>query len=190
MKNKLLQLTGVILLLVLFWSLAVQSSESDSLPITVPMLARLRPHPPKLTYSVFRTAPILVAETFGRTNTCADADPDLVNDTANAALTVGLDPQILAATVAVESGCNPYAVSSKGAIGLTQVVPKVWAGSFDFSGGDNLLNQKTNLRVGATILSGLVRDYGVSEAVTRYQGTGIGADPNYTFKILTLARRQ
>jgi len=57
---------------------------------------RLLPHPPEaaLTFSIWRTAPIQVALVFGRASwtACSDADPELVEITAEAAIRAGLDP--------------------------------------------------------------------------------------------------
>lgn len=98
--------------------------------------ARFAPRPPaeKLTYSIWWTAPIIVAETFGRASwtACADADPELVQLTAAAAIHASLDPSIAAATVAVESSCNVLALSGK-AVGLMQIKPDAWKDKYDFS---------------------------------------------------------
>lgn len=188
---KLLKFVGCLVLLVLFLAVGLSgSSQSDSLN-ELDKLPRLtfRPTVPKLEYSIYRTAPVLVAGVFGRSTGCVDADFELITDVAHAAIEVSLDPRILAATVAVESACNQYAISSKGAVGLGQVVPRVWRSEFDFAGADNLFNVQDNLRVSAKILSDLIAEYGVPEAVQRYQGLGVGGDLMYTQKILTLARR-
>jgi len=145
------------------------------------------------TYSIFRTAPLEVAKVFGRTQGCSDADADLINSTARAAIDAGLDPAIAAATIGVESGCNQFAVSSRGAIGIMQIVPKVWKDKFDFAGDVNLLNRETNIRVGATIEAGLINQYGMTAGVQRYNGLGVGCDTcdaGYASKILALAGRR
>lgn len=153
------------------------------------MLERNRPKSPKLSYSVFRTAPVKVAMVFGRSQGCNEVDGDFINEVADTAARNSLDPSIAAATIAVESSCNPYAISNRGAVGLMQINVKVWKDTFDFS-DKNLFNAEDNLHVGTTILSDLIRQYGVREAVARYQGLGPNGDPGYTDKILNLARRQ
>ena len=133
-----------------------------------------------------------VARVFGRAPGCADADSKLITDIATEAINDNLDPRILAATVAVESACDPFAVSPRGAIGLTQVVPRVWKAKFDFT-HVNLLNPAENLHAGATILSDLIKQYGVAGGVRRYQGTGVACpscDDSYVPKILALAGRK
>lgn len=158
------------------------------------MLAKQLPQPPALAfrYSIFRTAPLEVAKVFGRTPGCADADTDLIQATANAAINAGLDPAIAAATVGIESGCNQFAVSSKGAIGIMQIMPRVWSSKFDFAGSVNLFNREDNLKVGAQIEAGLIAEFGISDGIRHYNGMGIGCetcDAGYTSKILNLAGR-
>lgn len=134
-----------------------------------------------------------VARVFGRAPGCAEADAKLIGDVATEALRTGIDPRILAAAVAVESSCDSMAVSRRGAIGLTQVMPKIWKGSFDFEHTVNLFNPNDNLHAGATILSGLVKQYGLAEGIRHYQGTGTDCDTcdnNYVPKILALAGRR
>lgn len=153
------------------------------------------PKPPiaAMTYSIFRTAPLEVAKVYGRTVGCSDADADLINDTARAAIDAGLEPAIAAATVGIESGCNQFAVSSRGAVGMMQVMPRIWKDKFDFAGDVNLFNRQSNLRVGAQILAGLINDHGTAEGLRRYQGTGVDCatcDMSYTSKIIALAGRR
>jgi len=131
-----------------------------------------------------------VARVFGRSPGCAEADAALIGKVATEALRTGLDPRILAAAVAVESSCDSMAVSRRGAIGLTQIMPKIWKGSFDFERAINLFNPNDNLHAGASILSGLIKQYGLAEGVRHYNGTGTDCadcDGNYVPKILALA---
>ena len=194
--------TRSIFLLMIGWALAMfavagvelanaYNSTPDSMPVQI--VLRGLPKPPTLHYSIWRTAPLTVAEVFGRSQGCADASPDLIEMTARAALRASLDPAIAAATVAVESACNDYAISSRGAVGLMQVRPSVWGTKYDFSGTVNLFNEEDNVRVGAEIMAGLIHQYGTLDGVRRYNGTGtdcgIDCDGQYTTKILTLAHR-
>jgi hypothetical protein len=145
------------------------------------------------TYSIFRTAPLEVAKVFGRTPGCADADADMIEATARAAIKAGLDPAIAAATVGVESGCNAFAVSSKGAIGYFQVMPRIWKDRFDFAGTVNLFNRDDNMRTGAKIEADLIAQYGIEGGLRHYNGMGTGSpeyDAGYTNKILALAGRK
>jgi hypothetical protein len=158
-------------------------------------VARQTPRPPALAwqFSIFRTAPLEVAKVFGRTPGCADADPDLIQATAKAAIEAGLDPRIFAATIGIESSCNSYATSTRGAIGLSQVVPRIWFSKYDFAGRYNLLNVDDNLHVGAQIEAGLIAEYGVEGGLRHYNGMGTLSadyDTGYTSKILLLAGRR
>jgi soluble lytic murein transglycosylase-like protein len=148
---------------------------------------------PRLTYSVMRTAPLDVALVFGRAPGCSDAGPEVINAVAFAAVKAGIEPKVFAALVAVESGCNQYAISPRGAIGYTQVMPRVWKESYDFADRYNLLNQQDNLHVGATIAADLIYKHGVYEGLHRYNGLGDGCstcDAGYTGKIIALSGRR
>ncbi len=154
------------------------------------LLRRLTPGVPQLESSPDPSAPIEVAQVFKRSQRCAEADPEFIDLVAGEAVRAGIDPRMVAATVVVESGCNQYAISSRGAVGYMQVMPRVWKDRYDIAGEYNLFNDRDNLRVGAAILSKLVQAYGVREGVRRYQGTGQDCrtcDRGYTAKILTLA---
>src|SRR5258708_5408176 len=154
-------------------------------------IQRFAPVVPKVEYSAFRTGPLEVAKVFGRSSGCENADVDLIQGVSNAAVYAGIQPRLLAAVVAVESGCNPFAVSARSSVGLTQVNVKVWKGKYDFSGRDNPLNPTANLRVGSQILSELIEQHGKRIALQRYLGTGTD-DGNitpggYSTKIMALA---
>lgn len=133
-----------------------------------------------------------VARVFGRSAGCADADSKLIVAVASEALAAGIESKLLAATVAVESACDPMAVSKRGAIGLTQVMPRIWKDKYDFT-TINLFNVHDNLHTGALIEAGLVKQYGVTDGIRRYQGTETGCascDDNYVPKILALAGKR
>ena len=66
------------------------------------------------------------------------------------AAAAGLDPCLVAAVVAVESGGDPRAVSPKGARGLMQVMP------FHFGPGEDPLDPETNLRTGVVYLRNMI----------------------------------
>ena len=159
----------------------------EKLPQVAPSTAHpTQPDPQAVRY----VAALNVARVFGRSPGCAEADPTLITDIADVAIKNELDPRILAATVAVESSCDPYAVSSRGAIGLTGVVARVWKGSYNFAGEYNLLNPKDNLRVGAAIEAGLIKQYGTAGGLRHYNGMGVGCDTcdaGYQDRIIALA---
>ena len=144
------------------------------------------PPAPKLEY-VFRTGVLDAAKVFGRAPGCENTEASFIQDVNEAAARAGVDTKIVAATIAVESGCNPLAVSNKGAVGLMQIRVVAWKDKYDFQGKINLLNRKDNLQVGTEILGSLVKQYGLQDGVRRYQGVGSGGDEFYVSKILKLA---
>ncbi|MEM7246182.1 MAG: lytic transglycosylase domain-containing protein [Acidobacteriota bacterium] len=84
----------------------------------------------------------------------------------------GLDPQLVAAIIAVESAGDPDAVSPKGAVGLMQVLPTTAA---DY-GVTELTDPRTNIDVGCRHLAGLLErhDGDVELALAAYNA-GEGA---------------
>lgn len=160
-----------------------------------PIVLRNMPHPNAalLTYSIWRTAPFEVAKVFGRSPGCADASGELIEETAKAAIDTNLDPAILASTIATESSCNQYAVSSRGAIGRMQIMVRIWASKFDFGHDVNLFNSADNIRTGAVILADSINHYGLQAGIQRYNGVGIGCDTcdgGYSTRIMALAGRR
>lgn len=73
-----------------------------------------------------------------------------------------ISPELLASVIFVESAFRPTAVSSAGACGLTQVVPK-WTGGKETGGKkytcQQLKNPNTAIEAGAKILSFNIRVY-------------------------------
>jgi soluble lytic murein transglycosylase-like protein len=63
---------------------------------------------------------------------------------------VDLPPEMILAVIDIESAFDPYAVSSAGAQGLMQVMP-FWLDDIGRP-GDRLVDIRTNLRMGCTIL--------------------------------------
>jgi hypothetical protein len=63
-------------------------------------------------------------------------------------------------------------VSGRGAIGLMQVMPRVWNKQYDFS-KTNLLNPDDNINVGVNIIGKLIKDTSTKAGLIRYYGTGV-----------------
>jgi len=128
------------------------------------------------------------AKAYGRAG-CGDMA--LAELTAKHSLRTGLPANVIAAKVAVESACSPLAVSYKGAIGLTQVMPRVWASKYDDFRTVNLFNPDQNMRVGTDILSELVKKHGLRGGLQRYLGLGAtdgNTTPNlYAERVMKLA---
>lgn len=83
----------------------------------------------------------------------------------------GLQPELILAVIEVESHFNSYAISSAGAQGLMQVMP-FWLDEIGRP-GDNLMDMKTNLRMGSTILRYYMdmENNDLHKALARYNGS-------------------
>ena len=107
---------------------------------------------------------------------------DLAPAAARSAVDLGLNIRILTAVIFVESSCRTNAVSSKDAVGPTQVNWRVWRQYTR----QQLLDPETNVRAGSKILAAYVRRYGLHEGLHAYNGLG---DPTsaYADKVLSVA---
>lgn len=83
----------------------------------------------------------------------------------------GLHAEIVLAVIEIESGFDPYAISTAGARGMMQIMP-FWKKEIGRS-NDSLFNTDTNLRYGCTILKYyLDKEQGrVADALARYNGS-------------------
>ncbi len=74
----------------------------------------------------------------------------------------GIEPELLASVIYVESGFYPRAVSRANACGLTQVIPK-WTGGNETGRRrytcEQLKHPTTSIRVGAGILGYIIKNY-------------------------------
>jgi soluble lytic murein transglycosylase-like protein len=127
-----------------------------------------------------------------RYRVAGDAANMLVSTTYEAAHEIKIDPLLVLAVMAIESGLNPFAESPMGAKGLMQVMAKVHHDKFEEVGGaDAALNPVANIRVGAQILKDYVTRYGSVEAGLK---TYVGAaafenDSGYGNKVLAEYKR-
>ena len=80
-----------------------------------------------------------------------------------------LDPRLIASIVIVESGANPFAVSSKDSVGVMQIHLKTW-GQLADEQNINLFKVEDNVDFGARILHDYIAANGVWEGVARYCG--------------------
>ena len=99
---------------------------------------------------------------------------------------VGLDPLLLLAVMAIESGFNPYAESGVGAQGLMQVMSKVHSDKFQYFGGPSAaLQPLANIKVGALVLKDCIQQGGsVPGGLRRYVGATTPDDGGYGAKVL------
>lgn len=128
---------------------------------------------------------VRVARFIYRAHGCTDSFAGL---TAETALAFKLPVRLIAAVVVVESTCRPWVVSSEGAVGLMQIVPKQWHVS-----RSALKNPAFNIAKGTEILAHFVRPYGIREGLHHYNGLGVGCsacDAGYADKVLRVAGMQ
>jgi hypothetical protein len=88
-----------------------------------------------------------------------DIPADLAAAIHDIALAEGVDPDLAFSLVRVESRFASRAVSSKGAVGLTQVMPST---AFELEPGlrlRDLFDERTNLRLGFRYLGLMIRQY-------------------------------
>ena len=77
---------------------------------------------------------------------------------------VGVDPLLLVAVMAIESRFNPFAESPMGAQGLMQVIPKWHPDKVDVKSDKGaMFNPDTNIRVGALVLKEYIQSTGSVE---------------------------
>ncbi len=127
-----------------------------------------------------------------RYRVAGDATHMLVAEAYKNAEKLQLDPLLILAVAAIESGFNPFAESAVGAQGLMQVMSKVHQDKFREHGGVKAaLNPATNIKVGALILKDYVNRGGSVEAgLKRYVGAAAFAtDFGYGSKVLAEYRR-
>lgn len=110
---------------------------------------------------------------------------DIVDVAFHAAEAQALDPLVVLAVVATESGYNPIAESPVGAKGLMQIIAKFHPEKLASHGGeDALFEPEVNIRVGSQILREYLRRYGDLEvALQVYAGALDDADARYARKV-------
>lgn len=91
---------------------------------------------------------------------------------------------ILTALIVVESSANYIAVSRKGAIGLTQVMPGIWR--FD---RNTLINPYKNIEIGSSILKYYMNRHGLNGGLSAYNSGKKNGSLRYARKVLRIANR-
>jgi hypothetical protein len=89
---------------------------------------------------------------------------------------------ILTALIVVESSADAEAVSSMGALGLTQVMPHIW--NYDMK---TLRNPYLNIEAGSLILKYYVKRYGLKGGLSAYNSGKKGGAPGYARKVIRIA---
>lgn len=97
---------------------------------------------------------------------------DIVEKSYAVGRRVKVDPLLILAVISIESSFNPLAVSTHGAKGLMQVMPRWHADKLDAVGGEEkVFELEPNILVGARILKEYLIPTGeVSDALQRYLG--------------------
>lgn len=122
-----------------------------------------------------------------RYRVAGDATNLLVSTAYLTARETKMDPLLILAVMAIESGLNPFAESPMGAQGLMQVMSKVHTEKFQEMGGvQAALNPVANIRVGALILKDYVTKGGSVEAgLKSYVGAGaFDTDDGYGSRVM------
>jgi soluble lytic murein transglycosylase-like protein len=127
-----------------------------------------------------------------RYRVAGDATNMLVAATYSTAKEVKIDPLLVLAVMAIESGFNPFAESPVGAQGLMQVMSKIHHAKFQPLGGVKAaLNPVANIKVGATILKEYVNRGGsIESGLKMYVGAAaFENDAGYGYKVLAEYKR-
>jgi soluble lytic murein transglycosylase-like protein len=96
--------------------------------------------------------------------------------------------EILTALIVVESSADHKAVSRKGALGLTQVMPEVWEYE-----PEELIDPYKNIEAGASILKSYIKRHGLTEGLRAYNSgprrlSSKDASALFAQRIITIAR--
>lgn len=121
----------------------------------------------------------------------AAAIEPLVLAAQTAGARTGLDPMLLVAVMAVESGFNPIAESPMGAQGLMQVIPRFHQDKLEAVADNNgLLDPVVNIHVGALVLKEYIHRAGSLEAgLQQYAGAASDEEGIYAAKVLAEKQR-
>ena len=98
---------------------------------------------------------------------------------ASSAARHGVDPYLVAAVISAESGFDAGGVSSKGAVGLMQLMPETAAEQAAVTGHspvgpEDLTDPATNIELGTGYLARLLRRYGDERTAIAAYNAGMG----------------
>ena len=98
-----------------------------------------------------------------------------------------LEPTLILAIMAIESGFNPFAQSPVGAQGLMQVMTKIHSDKYEGFGGTlAAFDPITNMRVGVKVLQGCIAQAGSVEGGLKYYvgAANLASDGGYANKVV------
>lgn len=103
----------------------------------------------------------------------------------------GLDPLLIVAVIAIESGFNPFAQSNMGAQGLMQIIPRYHQEKVPKAlAGSAFLDPVSNVRMGAHILQESIRRQGgLMEGLQYYAGASDDLEQSYANKVIAEKQR-
>lgn len=189
-----LLVTGILVAAFLFAHLGTAESHERGLQELGGMIAQGR------AYKASTTAPDPAASTAGvrvaveylsrRYRVATSAIEALVLEAQTAGERADIDPLLLVAVMAIESGFNPIAESPMGAQGLMQVIPRYHQDKLDAVPGSNLLDPAVNIHVGALVLKEYILRTGSLEAgLQKYAGAVSDNEGLYAAKVLAERQR-
>ena len=111
----------------------------------------------------------------------------LVAEAFSLSVRTKLEPTLILAVMAIESGFNPFAQSQVGAQGLMQVMTRVHSDKYESFGGKlAAFDPVTNLRVGVRVLQECIARAGSLEAGLRFYvgAANLQDDGGYAAKVL------
>lgn len=111
----------------------------------------------------------------------------LVQEAWSVGKKAGVEPTLILAVMAIESGFNPFAQSHVGAQGLMQVMTGIHHDKYELFGGRRAaFDPVTNLRVGVQVLQDCIRRAGSLEAGLKFYvgAANLATDGGYAAKVL------
>jgi len=95
-----------------------------------------------------------------------------------------ITPELLTALIVVESSANHIAVSNKGAVGLTQVMPHTWQCK-----KEELFDPYRNIEVGSRILKYYIDKHGIRGGLSSYNSGNKNSSQRYARYVLKVAEK-
>jgi soluble lytic murein transglycosylase-like protein len=179
MQNQKVPVTGLLLMALIAFSMSVGDLAARFAPKTVD-------YPPAAVEgpvaAVTQTPPValeqeaLVEHLSSKYNRPTQFVSRIVKAAYREARQVGMSPLLVLAVIEKESGLDPKARSSYGAVGLMQVVPRYHLDKIRSAGGGGAYDPDVNIRVGTAILADYRRANrgDIGGALLQYSGQARG----------------